>query len=276
MAKGDDSRVRNQIDANNQTMQGYMNPYMNTALGAYGSTTNGQIGDYNDIMNRYRQIAEGGGAGGGNRGWSAPKDPFKSYAGYEEFSRTGGYSPEDIANMRLRASSQVRSNYANAEREMSRQRALQGGYSPNFMAASAKMAREQSQQNADTIQGTNADLAQMVNEGRRFGLQGMTPIESARYQMAARAAASGASAANANTANQMAALRGMASLYGTTPGQAQLFGNQALQGMNVYGDYGNNSVRNQIAGSQIPGQWDTWMSRIGDIGDIAGGVLYPW
>jgi hypothetical protein len=276
MAKGDDAKVRNQIGQNNQTMSGIYNPMIGQMQGNYGVGSGNAIGGYDEIMQGYRDLlgSPAGSLGGG--GYGVPADQFKSYAGYEDFAKTGGFSPADIANMRARSSSQVRANYANAEREMSRQRALQGGYSPNFMAASAKMAREQSQGNADAVQNTNAGLAQMIQQGKLSGLQGMTPIEQMRMQMAMQAAASGASSGQNDINNRFRALAGMQGLYGTTPGMAQLFGNQALTGAGQYGNYLNQSAGQQTMGAQLPGNWDTTMNRIGDIGNIASGVLSAW
>lgn len=276
MAKGDDAAVRNQIGSNNQTMAGYANPYMGTALGGYQGSAGYNQADYQDIMNRYRDIAGGAPGTGGNSGWATPADQFKSYAGYEDFAKTGGFSRDDIANMRARGVAPIRAVYGNAERELNRNRALQGGYSPNFAAAQAKMAREQSQGQADALQNTEAGLAEMVQKGKQFGLQGMTPIEQYRMQLAAQSAASGAAASNANNADRFRALAGMTSLYGTTPGMAEMFGRQALGGMGTYGDYLNNSVRGQIQGGMMPGTFDTTMDRIGQIGDMAGGMIYPW
>lgn len=273
MAKGDDSRVRNNINQNNSTMAGYYNPTLQNMQNNFGSGSATNMGDYASIMQGYKDLlgSAPGSLGGG--GYGVPADQFKSYAGYENFAKTGGFSPEDIANMRARGVAPVRAAYGNAERELNRNRALQGGYSPNFAAATTKMAREQSQGMADAVQNTNAGLAEMVQKGKMFGLQGMTPIEQARMEMAMRAAASGA-ASNANDINnRYRALAGMTSLYGTTPAMAQLFGNQLLSGIGGYGNFMNNSVANQIGGSKLPGKWGSTMGMIGDIGNIATGVL---
>src|SRR5262245_47648006 len=64
---------------------------------------------------------------------------------YNEFRQTGGFSADDLSNIRSRSVSPFRSVYSGAQRELDRNRALQGGYSPNYAAASAKMAREMSQ-----------------------------------------------------------------------------------------------------------------------------------
>lgn len=115
-------------------------------------------------------------------GHVTPSDPFNSYAGYTEFSNTGGYSPADIANMRARGVAPIRAAYANAERNVGQQRALQGGYSPNAVAAQVKMAREQGQGMADASTNLEAQLAQMKQAGRLQGLGGMSDIEKQRLQ----------------------------------------------------------------------------------------------
>jgi len=112
--------------------------------------------------------------GGGKK--KSPLDPTNIGNQYQEFANTGGYSPEDRANIRSRALSPTRAVYANAQRGIERQRALQGGYSPNFTAASAKMAREQSQGLSDTAGNTEANLAQMIQEGKLKGLEGMSRL----------------------------------------------------------------------------------------------------
>jgi hypothetical protein len=186
-------------------------PLADTTAFNYGRGSESNYADYTDIMNNYRDIASGGGSsggssgGGGGGGYSAPSytafhvtpervdagklnpiervkasDPFQAYSGYQEFSRTGGYSPADISNMRARGIAPVRAAYANAEREVGRQRSLQGGYSPNAAAIQAKMAREQSQSMADASQNVEAGLAQARNTGRLAGLSGMSGIDTSR------------------------------------------------------------------------------------------------
>lgn len=313
MAKGDDGRVRQQGNYQQARYEDQQGPMVNAFAHNYGRGSESDFGNYTDIMNRYRSLADGGGAGGsgggggGGGGYSAfmvspgragYSDPFKSYAGFEEFSKTGGYSREDIANMRARGVSPIRAAYANAEREIGRQRALQGGYSPNATASLVKMARERSQANADAVQNVEAGLAEARNKGRLAGLSGMSNIEGQRLnadvdiskfntgldyqgqefnanaQARAQAAnnAAGAAGAAANSANQFRALEGMRLLYGTTPGQAELFGNQLLQGVGQGGNFGLSLMGRQIEGSQLPGDWDYFRERSGDVANMA----YPW
>lgn len=298
MAKGDDARVRENIGHQQNRYESQQGPFASASAYNYGRGSEANYGDYTDIMNRYRGIASGGaegtgGGGGGGATGFAPstigyKDPFNSYAGFTEFGTTGGYSRDDIANMRSRGISPIRAVYANAERELGRNRALQGGYSPNFAAAQAKMAREQSQGTADATQNVEAGLAEARNKGRLAGLTGMSDIEKQRLaadldvakfnanaQMSSGASQSAAGAANAaaSRADQFRALTGMTSLYGTNPGMSETFGNQTLQAIGQGGNYGLGSVQNQIAGSQIPGQWENTMGRIGQVGEMAGPIV---
>lgn len=106
-------------------------------------------------------------------GGGSSLNPAKE-AGYAEFAQTGGFSPEAISNIRSRALSPVRAVYSNAMQGVQRQRALQGGYSPNATATMAKMAREQSSQASDAATNAEAGLSEMVQKGRLAGLAGMS------------------------------------------------------------------------------------------------------
>jgi hypothetical protein len=331
--QGDDPKGRSRTAITEQTnrFNQQQGPMVNNFAYQTGRANEANYGDYTDIMNNYRDIASGGagsygdiaggGGGGGGGGMSAYtvspgragySDPFKSYGGYEEFSRTGGFSGDDIANMRARGVSPVRAAYANAEREVGRQRSLQGGYAPNAIAAQVKMAREQGQGMADAMQGVEAGLAQQRQQGRLAGLGGMSNIEGQRlsadvdvskfntgldYQgqvynadSAARAAAAnmsaGESAANralqargADMDDRFRALGGMTNLYGTTPGMSQMFGNQLLQGVGLGGQFGQGVMSNSINAERQPGQWEQTAGRANDVMDwinTGTGVMNAW
>lgn len=125
-----------------------------------------------DALAAQQRAAASASSGGG--GGSAP-NPLAA-AGYANFAQTGGFSPEDLANIRARAVSPVRAVYANAEREVNRQRALQGGYSPGFGTLQARMAREQGQGISDAATNAEADIAQMVQQGKLAGLHGLASM----------------------------------------------------------------------------------------------------
>jgi hypothetical protein len=221
MAKGDDSRVRNRIDQQGGLAQNHLDNLRNDMI----------IPQAQSMWNNYQNAADLG---------------FKDYgnlmSGYENFQKTGGYSPQDIGMIRQRMTSPIRSIYANANREVDRGKAL-SGYSPNFNATKAKMAREASYAMGDATNNAEASIAQLVNQGKQFGLQGGT------------------------------------GLYGQAPGMASTFGNQALGATRNWLDtqqlqqnLGLGLINAQQQSAQLPGKWDYTMGRIGQIGNIVGGI----
>lgn len=133
------------------------------------------------------QSADSGGGGGGSssssstnygsstRNWDSGA-PI-SFSGFQDFAKTGGFSADDLANIRARAVSPVRATYANAQQNVNRQRSLQGGYSPGFGVLQARMAREQGQATSDAATNAEAGIAEMVQRGKLSGLQGMAGTE---------------------------------------------------------------------------------------------------
>jgi hypothetical protein len=175
----------------------------------------------------------------------------KAFENLGELSKTGGYSEEDIANLRARGISPIRAVYANAQQNINRQRALQGGYSPNYTAATAKLARDLSESVAGQTSNVNAGIAEQVARGRLSAAPQYTSAALAETGMIgdinARNAAEKARAFELNKAGQtgslsalerlyggqqdreLGALGGIRSLYGTTPATPALYGQQALQ-----------------------------------------------
>ena len=183
-------RLQNQSEYQQQRYESQQGPMVNAFAQNYGQGSAQNIGDYTDIMNNYRAIATGAGTSGyGGGGYSAPTltahlasydDPFNSYGGYQDFASTGGFSGDDVANLRARGVSPIRAAYANAEKELSRNRSLQGGYSPNMAASLVKMAREQGQSAADAVQNVEAGIINQRNANKLSGLGGMSGIEGQR------------------------------------------------------------------------------------------------
>jgi hypothetical protein len=229
-------------------------------------------------MGGYGNLAAGGGnVSGGRVGYDEQfNDP---YAKFKSFSDTGGYSGNDIANLRSRGAAPVRAAYANAEKEVGRQRALQGGYSPNATATLAKMAREQSQQGADAMQNVEAGIVNQRNANMLSGASGMKGIGDSRLNAQMDANKFNAQMQfNEGAQNQgmrLNALQGMTSLYGATPGMASTFGNQALDAVNSGGNFGINLMNAENEGQKLPGQFDTTMNRVGQVGNLAATVANP-
>lgn len=99
---------------------------------------------------------------------------------------------------------------------------------------------------ADAMTGVNAELANSIRQGRMFGLQGISGTGSTMGGLASSEAGRQLQAALANQdadlraqgmseqsrqnmlGNQLASMQGQTSLFGTTPGMSNMFGNQAL------------------------------------------------
>lgn len=90
----------------------------------------------------------------------------------KNLTATGGYSSGDIADLRARAVSPVRSVYSSAQRNIDRAKTLSGGYSPNYTAATAKLARDQASTASDSLTNANAGIAQNV-ASNKLGIAGV-------------------------------------------------------------------------------------------------------
>ena len=169
------------------------------------------------------------GSSGTAGGMQLPQDLSGALSGYSEFAKTGGFSPEDIANFRSRGLAPTKAAYQLGQAEMERHKAL-SGYSPNYNAAAVKMAREQGQALNDASVNTEASLAQMKQQGRLAGLGGLSNI-------------------------------GLTSR------------NQMIDVGRLQNQLGLGLIGSQIQKSQIPGNYDVAMGRVGNTAKIAGGIL---
>lgn len=229
MAKGDDSRSRNQVQAQTGLAQNNLNNLRNDTLVPQNQTMwNNYLtadaqnkGDYGNITNRFNQFAD-----------------------------TGGYSNQDLSNIRARSNAPIQGMYAGANRDVDRQRALQGGYSPGYGVLKARLAREGSSAMSDAATNTEGMIAQLKNQGKQYGTSGLLQA------------------------------------YGATPGQTALAGSQVLsstgqriQGEQLQGDIGRTAIQGQVAAGQLPGKFDSTMKDIGGVlqlGQQVGGMIYPW
>lgn len=160
--------------------------------------------------------------------------------GYQNFAQTGGFSGNDLANIRARSVAPIRAAYSAANRNVNRQKSLQGGYAPGQGVLQARMAREQSSGMSDAAQNTEGMIAQMVQQGKLAGLQGGS------------------------------------SLYGTTPGQSALFGNQVLNAMGQRANVGQMGINAELGTQQLPGKWEGTLGRIGDVAKMGTNLVFPW
>lgn len=239
-----------------------------------GSAYRQQGQDYSDIMNKFRDVYDmAGGAGGRTLDFNfSPSSAVPAYQETQDYrnafnnlsdlSRSGGFSAEDIDNIRARAVSPIRAIYGNAQRNVDRQRALAGGYSPNYTAATAKMAREQSSLLSDKMADVNAQIAENVAQNKIATAGPLANLAAGeqsgrnRFNLDAAELSRQMDLAKFNNMQSMyefpiktklSALSGMTGLYGTTPAVANMTGNNALQTANLQNNI-NNSVFNRGLG----------------------------
>lgn len=253
----------------------------------YPAAVEQQGQDYDEIMNRYRRIADspedprinnlirqyetanrGPGYSAGPN-FTPQTQTYKrsgelsgAFAQLRDLAETGGLSEQARGDMRARGISPIRSIYANMQQNMSRRKALQGGYSPNFNAASSRMARESSDQIADQVTDVNARIAELVQQGRLSAapqyaaaaqretseMGGVSrynadqAFQAAQFNESNRQRAHELNQASNYNNNQalerlygqqnnqrLQATEGMRGLYGTTPALPALYGQQGMQ-----------------------------------------------
>lgn len=309
MAKGDSGAAQNQVNQGYTENQPNINrlrnqgqDWTNQIWQRYNQSADQSQNDYADIQNSYRSARDNASsnygpeyaayqnfANGSQGGASFDSSAMnRAIQGFDEFSKTGGYSDQNIQDIRARSVSPIRSAYANAQAEISRQRALNGGYSPNATAALASMARDQGQAGADALTNTNANIAQMVQQGRLSGLTGeaSTGAQLAGAQLQAsqignqsRLAGIGGMSdlAKQRIADMMNANHGMVEAYSATPGQTAMYGQQMGNALN--NQTANQGLSNQLAqilingrigAAKIPGDFQQGMGNLGSLFNMFG------
>lgn len=236
MAKGDDSRARNQINFQSGQSQNRLNNLWDTVSPEHSFFWNNYVNAANSAMPDYQNL----------------QNEFKSLQpGYADFAKTGGFSSGDINAMREHAISPTRAVYANAMRDIDRSKALQNGYAPNYIAARAKVNRDLAQSISDADTNAEAGIAQLRQQGRLAGMEGQSNLA-----------------------------RSMAGLYGTAPGLASTFGQQALASQGnllnlgqLQNQLGLGTINAQIDAGRLPGKYDYASGRIKDIANMGAGVL---
>lgn len=245
-ARNNVDNLRTNITRQNQGLENRFNVGSDRAEQDYGNLSGLYDQQYNSIVN-------------------APNRNFGAYSGYQNFADTGGYSPQNIQDIRARSIAPIRSIYASAMDNVNRNKALAGGYSPNAPAALAKMAREQSYALSDQTTNAEAGLADAIRQGKLAGLSGMTGIDTSLL---------GADLQKLGLGNQ--ALQGATSLYGTQPGMAGLFGKLMMdssgQTLDVEGL--NNDIMKAILGGQnnVSNTAGNTASVLGNVGSAVGMV----
>lgn len=229
----------------------------------YQSALSQSAEDYDSIMSQYKNLGSNvtNSSSGSKLSHSpltpdlAEYQPGSDFGYLKDFTKTGGYSDADVGNLRERSLSPIRSIYDSANRNLNRQKNIQGGYAPNMGAATAKMARDMSSAIGDRTTNVNAGIAEMVQRGKLAGATALAPIEARENENRNQIAQLNATIANnfkqINESNRMKVseqnravdnndfdnilktIQGQQSTYGTTPALASTFGNQVLNAANT-------------------------------------------
>lgn len=279
MAKGDSSRAQNQINYQGGLAQNSLNNQMNRTQDLYGgmynnwqNATGNNLANYDEIMNNYRNFQNQ--ASQFNLNPADRANVQGAMSRYQNFADTGGFTPQNIQDIRARAIAPTRAAYQQGINQVNRSQALSGA--SNAPAAIARMSREQAQGASDASVNANASIAQAIQQGKLAGTQGLAATSLAEQNAQLMAD---------QIRNQLglAGNQGMSSLYGTTPGLASMFGNQVLnansqanQLQGLQNQIAQMIMQGQLGKSQIPGDFQQAMGNIGSglglVGNVVGGL----
>lgn len=195
MAKGEAKKTNKYIDQErdfaNRQYGGIDNALMGRLSGAQqrgDQAYNAAYGGYNDLLGRIRS----GSGGSGN--YSEIANRFKAFGDsggiddegkarirgngvFDEFARTGGLSEGDKANLRARSTATLPSFYDQLSNELSRGKAVQGGYSPGYDAQAAALARDKAYGANRVAAEAEGDIVDRVTAGRQWGAGSLSSAE---------------------------------------------------------------------------------------------------
>lgn len=195
-----------------------------------------RIASMDENIAGYKNIAKTGGVD------EAGQARMRGGGVFDEFSKTGGLSMGDRGNIRARGNSTIPAFYRQMQDEQNRAGVVQGGYGPARSAMGGKMARSQAAAGADASLNTELGIMDQVNQGRRWGTEGMATSEGNLQGLMSSnrlAGLAGASNTESNMLNSIAGNRiGAASAGGGNEigmqgniQRGKMFGTSGLEGM---------------------------------------------
>ena len=250
------------IDRANQDYSGLMKQYQDL-LGTVSGPVNSLANQYQSTLNSPIPAVKAN--------FQETADVKGSLANLSDLSQTGGYTAQGIADLRERGVSPIRSVYSSAQQGIDRAKRLQGGYSPNYTAATAKLTRGLSDAVSSGVQNVNAGIAQNVasnrlqaapayasasatdagarnqNEQYNSGVENSTNQFNASNKQ--QTLSSLAQLYKSGTGDKLEILNAMRALYGTTPAQPALYGQQAATQTGL--DLQNKQINNNASSTLI-------------------------
>jgi hypothetical protein len=119
---------------------------------------------------------------------------------FEDYQKTGGYTPEQISDLRARANSTLPAFYDAVRQGQNRMASIQGGNPAASAAMAARMAREQSAGMRAQTLDTETGLADRIRTGQQWGATGGAGAENALQSL--------------RTSNMLSGTRGAADIRG--------------------------------------------------------------
>lgn len=101
--------------------------------------------------------------------------------GYQNFATTGGVTPQQQNLTRQQAAAGIGSLYGDEQRQLQKQKAVQGGYAPGYAANMEQANRSMANAAGGAINQANLGLIQQQQQGQLAGLGGLSNI-GALYQ----------------------------------------------------------------------------------------------
>lgn len=286
MAKGDSSRVSNEINAQRNIAQPgttginqqASNTYQNV-MPQWQDQYQRDMSDRSNIMQGYQNFNNGLAGMSGGAGLMNQDQINSALQGYQGFANNGGYTDQNINDLRARAFAPVRAAYQQANSALQQNRGLSGGYSPNFAAATARMARQQGQQMSDAEVNNNAAIAQAVAQNKLAGLGGLSSTALQNQAAGLQASAINNQFALGRAGLGLQGLSGMSDLYRSAPGASgQLFQDvlgaqgQQLQGQGLQNNLSLGFTGARQAQSQIPSDFQQGLGNVSGVLGLAGSV----
>ncbi len=139
-------------------------------------------------------------------------------AGYGEFAKTGGVSPEEENLARQQTSYGISNLYAALKQNLARRGRVQGGYAPGMGANQAQLGRQGAEQVAQGLTGTNLNLLEMKRQGKLAGIGGLSGLYGTSAGMQTSQLGQQAELANAMKGPWSNFLQGVGTLGGAAAG----------------------------------------------------------
>lgn len=262
MSNRNANRVNRDLETEGQRVGNQYDQYTNSreGFGAAARDRSDQV--YNEAMPRYTrfldELGPSGMGGGGGRSGEA-RSGYRRYATgggvtdenkarirgngvFDEFSRTGGYSEADKANIRARGTRTIPSFFDGLRTVMNQQQSANPYGNAGYNAQFAQMTRDQAQQAQEAAQDAEFGIMDRVNEGRKWGSSSVSDAERALVDAVQRGEMFGIEGLSRedsldtdnsyrNRALYLEGLGGLRGLRTDTPGEVNMYENAVQGGM---------------------------------------------